>query len=190
MYEEFRHPKYIAAQEWLESKLAERRAKIEQWCSEHGIEPTEEIIERHYRGYRRTLIRQIRHRITDTGLHVFVELPVAFLDLDVPDHFPYDTVEVITGYDANQVPITDTQKRTMRQYITGYSTTIDGTKCIFQLGGTLPSGHRPHPPQAAEITLWKNFLTANGFDWSKAGTYTQYKQRLGSSQYEQVARPA
>ena len=94
MYEEFRHPRVIAAKEQYDALVLARRTRIEEYLTEHDIPITEEIIEKYWRGYKRRLKSEFRSRLNNTGLYVFAELPIAFLDFNVPDALPWNTKTV------------------------------------------------------------------------------------------------
>jgi len=175
MYEEFRHPSMIEAKAQYDALLSARRTKIEEYLTENNIPITEEIIEKYWRGYKRRLKREFRSKISNTGLYVFAELPIAFLDFNVPDALPWNTKIV------DDVEVT----RTIREYLAIYNESLDGTKVLFALCGKPVSVSRPKGVTVAEINIWRTLLESRGFDWANAGTIAQWRQRLASPAYSE-----
>jgi hypothetical protein len=183
MYEEFRHPTTIAAKEQYDDLLLARRTKIEEYLTENNIPITEAIIEKYWRGYKRRLKREFRSRVRNTGLYVFAELPIAFLDFEVPNALPWNTKEINTG--TEEEPVIESVKRTVREYLAIYNESLDGTKVLFALGGKPVTGSRPKGVTRAEIDIWRTLLESRGFDWANAGTIAQWRQRLTSPAYSE-----
>ena len=185
MYEQFRHPEYAAAIDFLQTKMQERKTQILAWATANNVTLTEDRIDRLRRGFIKRMRRQLGSRLKRTSPAVFVELPVASLSLQVPLRFPYSTH--------------DGQRRTLGDYVP-YITSVDGTKVIFRCmgrpytlntrvittplgvqGSTLPV--RYSPVTNREITMWKNWLENNGFVWSNAMNYAAYQTLLASANY-------
>lgn len=170
MYENFRHPKRIAAEQWLANRLAARRVQIETYLNNNGIPVTDEIIERYYRGYRRRLLRRIRPAYSVRGLYVFVRLPVAILQENVPASLPWNTKLV------DDVA----QPRTFEEYLVNYRVTPNQTQVVFMLCGKPDGRSRPFPVGTREINRWRTLLENRGYDWTNAANLTQFRALVKS----------
>jgi hypothetical protein len=184
MYEEFRQPDVITALAQYDALVAARFSAISDYLTANSITPTQELIDGYCLGYQRRLTRYFRGRVKDLGVYVYAELPIAFLDLNVPATLPWNTALLLTGYDGEYgYPIYDTAQRKFRDYLMFYHESLDSTKVLFPLMGTPPNGPRAKHPTAAEITAWKTLLEGQGFDWANASNVTQWRQRLASAAY-------
>jgi hypothetical protein len=185
MYEEFWHPYVIQSRQVYDNLLAARRTAVEEYLMEHSMPLTEEVIEIYWRGYRRRLQRQFRNVLHSfLGLHVFAELPIAFLDLNVPAALGWHTKTEQTDTDPTHgYPIFTTTQRTMREYLIRYDESLDGTKVLFCLAGSPHGSGREGRVTAAELDVWKALLESQGFDWNNAGNFNQWRQRLASAVY-------
>ena len=172
-YEEFCHPNYSSLLEKVDNYIDAYRARVEAYIKPDGQHLSAETIDA-ICDRKRTLLMSKVSRIANKERYIFVELPIAVLDIYVPVSLPWAARR---DEDGNVI------RRTFRDYLVFFYVSTDGTKVIFPLAGKPINSCRPDGVTDEEIDAWRAVLDSRGFNWTNALNTMQYRARLESVEY-------
>ena len=135
----------------------------------------------------------IHPTLNTSTLFAWLEVPIDFMDTEVPESAPYSTV--ITkeapyvepvfdeeGNDITEYPEPETRQKLLKEYVP-YKVSLDGTKAVFRLSALDKDTYRARGIKEDGMALWEQFLPAYGYPFDTVMGIEAYEALIRSADY-------